>query len=203
MEHVTEGSVNVKLRGPEGVQARIQELEARLQSLAPPLPKAPTIGEFGKSLEGAIGRGEAPLNPFGAGSVLTPAGPPGDLKGKIETAAREAGIDPKLLDALVAQESSYDPNARSRAGAMGLTQLMPDTAKALGVSNPFDPDENLRAGAKYLSSLLKRFDDPALALAAYNAGPGRVERAGNQIPNISETQAYVQRVLAGYRARQG
>jgi len=203
MEHVTEGSVNVKLRGSEGVQARIQELEARLQSLAPPLPRAPTIGEFGKSLEGAIGRGEAPLNPFGSGSVLTPAEPPGDLKGKIEAAAREAGIDPKLLDALVAQESSYDPNARSRAGAMGLTQLMPDTAKALGVSNPFDPDENLRAGAKYLSSLLKRFDDPALALAAYNAGPGRVERAGNQIPNISETQAYVQRVLAGYRARQG
>lgn len=203
MEHLEEGSVNVRLRGPEGVQARIQELEARLQALAPPVPKAPTIGEFGKSLEGAIGQSQAPFNPFGTGALVTPSDPPADLKEKIAAAAQEAGIDPKLFDALVAQESSYDPNARSRAGAMGLTQLMPDTAKALGVSNPFDPDENLRAGAKYLSSLLKRFDDPALALAAYNAGPGRVERAGNQIPNISETQSYVQRVLAGYRARQG
>ncbi|HVL39761.1 MAG TPA: lytic transglycosylase domain-containing protein, partial [Fimbriimonadaceae bacterium] len=106
-----------------------------------------------------------------------------------------------LLDALVAEESAYDPNARSRAGAMGLSQLMPGTARELGVADPFDPAQNLRGGAKYLAQMLQRFGDLRLALAAYNAGPGAVEKAGLAVPPYRETQEYVERVMKSYQEK--
>ncbi|MBL1153191.1 MAG: lytic transglycosylase domain-containing protein, partial [Armatimonadetes bacterium] len=105
-----------------------------------------------------------------------------------------------LLDSLVAAESGYDPAARSRAGALGLTQLMPSTATALGVAQPFDPEQNLSGGAKYLSQMLQKFGSLEKALAAYNAGPGAVERHGG-IPPYAETQAYVRRVMSLYNAK--
>jgi soluble lytic murein transglycosylase-like protein len=113
--------------------------------------------------------------------------------GAIEQAARDAGIDPALLAALVRHESNFDPDVRSHAGAIGLAQLMPGTAAALGV-DPTDPVQNLRGGARYLREQLDRFGTPELALAAYNAGPNRVAQAGG-IPRITETQTYVRRVL--------
>ncbi len=103
-------------------------------------------------------------------------------------------VDTFLLDALVAQESAYDANAVSVKGAQGLTQLMPATAKRLGVENVFDPEENLRGGANELSRLLDKYKSKSLALAAYNAGEGAVEKYKG-IPPYEETQDYVVRVL--------
>jgi soluble lytic murein transglycosylase-like protein len=103
----------------------------------------------------------------------------------------------------VSQESGFDPNARSGAGALGLTQLMPGTAASLGVSNPLDPAQSLQGGAKYLRQQLDRFGgDERLALAAYNAGPGAVARYGG-VPPYSETQNYVNSVMAKAAAYRG
>lgn len=115
-----------------------------------------------------------------------------------EAAARHA-LDPKLLHAVVIVESGYDPRARSPAGAGGLTQLMPGTADDLGVGDRFDPEQNLKGGADYLARQMLRFGDLRLALAAYNAGPARVERLG-RVPDLAETQAYVSAVVDCYLA---
>jgi hypothetical protein len=115
----------------------------------------------------------------------------------IRSASEEAGLDPALVAAVAAVESGFNPRAVSPAGAVGVMQLMPGTAAALGVSDPFDPAQNVRAGARYLRSLLDRFGKLELALAAYNAGPGAVERYGG-IPPYPETRAYVQAVLNLY-----
>ncbi len=114
----------------------------------------------------------------------------------IETVAKENNIDPKLVKAVIERESGYNPNAVSKAGAMGLMQLMPETAKELGVKNPLNPTENIRAGTKYLSSLLNRYQgDVALALSAYNAGAGNVERFKG-VPPFQETQQYVKGIMS-------
>ena len=116
---------------------------------------------------------------------------------EIDGAAARYGIDPSLLRGLVRQESGFDPRAHSSAGAMGLTQLMPATAASLGVTDPYDPAQSLAGGARYLREMLDRFGgDPAKALAAYNAGPGAVERFGG-VPPYAETQHYVQNILGG------
>jgi soluble lytic murein transglycosylase-like protein len=108
--------------------------------------------------------------------------------------ACEEGVAPALLDALVAHESRYNPAARSGRGAIGLTQLMPGTVTSLGIANPWDIVQNLRAGARYLRRQLDAFGRYDLALAAYNAGPGQVTRH-NGVPPFAETRAYVDNVL--------
>jgi len=108
--------------------------------------------------------------------------------------ADQHGLDPKLLHALLIVESAYNPRAVSPAGAQGLAQLMPGTAADLGVRDPFDPAQNVRGGGQYLAGMLARYRDVRLALAAYNAGPGRVDRA-RAVPQIAETQAYVVNVI--------
>ena len=114
--------------------------------------------------------------------------------------ARRHDMPEGLLHAVVATESAYDPEAVSSAGAVGLMQLMPDTAKRYGVENRRDPTNNLSAGTRYLKDLLLRFDNNIeLALAGYNAGEKAVEKYGNQVPPYEETQTYVRRVLALYR----
>ncbi len=122
----------------------------------------------------------------------------GAIERYIATNAQAAHIDPALIEAIVANESGFDPNATSRAGARGLMQLMPRTAESLGVIDPYDPAQNVRGGTRYLRSLLDRFGDVELAVAAYNAGPGAVERYGG-VPPYAETQNYVRNVLARYR----
>lgn len=117
----------------------------------------------------------------------------------IQQAAERHGLDPKLLHALVVVESAYRPNALSPVGAGGLTQLMPGTAAELGVADRFDPLQNLFGGADYLARQVLRFGDLRLALAAYNAGPGRVAQLG-RVPDIRETQAYVTAVVDCYLA---
>jgi soluble lytic murein transglycosylase-like protein len=119
---------------------------------------------------------------------------PGRYANKIRELAARFDLSPTLLEALVWQESRWRENAISPAGARGLAQLMPGTARYLGV-DPDDPHANLEGGARYLREQLDRFDgDLEKALAAYNAGPGRVERAGG-IPNIRETRLYVAAIM--------
>lgn len=117
----------------------------------------------------------------------------------VDRAAARHRLDPKLLHALVVVESGYRRDAVSSAGAGGLTQLMPETAVALGVADRFDPAANLAGGAAFLAQQLVRFGDLRLALAAYNAGPERVARLG-RVPRIPETQDYVTRVVDCYLA---
>ena len=110
--------------------------------------------------------------------------------------ARDFGVNENIFLRLIQKESGWNPQARSGAGAEGLGQLMPPTAKGLGVSNPFDPVQNLTGSARYLGQQLKRFGSYEKALAAYNAGPGNVERYGG-IPPFKETQNYVKTILGG------
>ena len=116
----------------------------------------------------------------------------------IHAAATEHGIDPLLIKAIIKAESNFDPTAVSPKGAQGLMQLMPATARDLQVADPFDPQDNITGGTKYLRSLLDSFGwDIELSLAAYNAGPGRVK---GRIPNIVETKMYIAKVLDNYQA---
>ncbi|WJV32129.1 lytic transglycosylase domain-containing protein (plasmid) [Rossellomorea sp. AcN35-11] len=138
-----------------------------------------------------------PLSPQGALNQTLPSSPK-DINSYVDIAANKYNLDPKLLHAVIKQESNYDPNATSHAGAQGLMQLMPNTAEGLGVKNSLNPLENVMGGAKYLRQMLDRYDgDTKLALAAYNAGPGNVDKHGG-IPPFKETQAYVPKVMNYY-----
>ena len=109
--------------------------------------------------------------------------------------ASQRGIRPELVRAVIQVESAFNPRAVSPKGAMGLMQLMPDTAKRFGVIDPFNPAENIRAGVSYLRQLLDKYDhDEQLALAAYNAGPGAVDKYGSKVPPYRETQNYVLKI---------
>jgi soluble lytic murein transglycosylase-like protein len=128
------------------------------------------------------------------GPSALPAGTP--YGAEITAAAQRNGLDPALLAGLIKQESGFNPDAGSSAGAQGLTQLMPGTAAGLGVTDLHDPVPSIEGGAKYLAQQLKTFNgDVARALAAYNAGPGAVQRFGG-VPPYAETQNYVRAVQA-------
>lgn len=124
----------------------------------------------------------------GAASPLQP-----DLEAYLQRVSSEQNVPAKLVKALIQVESAYHSNARSRKGAIGLMQLMPDTARQYAVSNPYDPRANIEAGVKHLKSLLQRFP-LTLALAAYNAGEAAVQRFGG-VPPYRETQDYVARIV--------
>lgn len=120
----------------------------------------------------------------------------------IRSMAGEFGVPPALVKAVVAAESAFNPKAVSHAGAQGLMQLMPKTAAMLGVSDAMAPEQNVRGGVAYLRSMIDRYGDLSRALAAYNAGPGAVDRFGG-IPPYRETKDYVARVLSYYRHYHG
>jgi len=117
----------------------------------------------------------------------------------IERFAKEFEVDPKLVKAVVRNESCFDKMARSTAGAQGLMQLMPATAQDLGVNDPFNAEQNIRGGTRYLSKLIKKYQNNlTLALSAYNAGPGSVAKY-NGVPPFPETQKYIKRVMKTYQ----
>jgi soluble lytic murein transglycosylase-like protein len=174
------------------IGTRLDQLQTMVSQLTAPAP-APAASFAGALASAQTSSSTAPATGADASTAFG---------AEIDAAAASNGIDPSLLKGLVSQESGFDPNARSGAGAVGLTQLMPGTAAALGVTNPLDPAQSLQGGAKYLRQQLDRFGgDEKLALAAYNAGPGAVAKYGG-VPPYSETQNYVNSVLgkaASYR----
>ena len=192
--------MNISPRGLNGAAQRMRELQSRIDSLTinPPTRRQaevspnprPTGASFGEMFDGAI----RPLNPM-SGDVLTNVDrPEASMMSAIHSAARGASIDPALFEALIGRESSFRIDALSSAGAMGLAQLMPKTAASLGVTDAFDPTQNLNAGARYLAQLVRQYKgDVQLALGAYNAGPGTVRQVGG-VPE--ESTGYVRDVLA-------
>lgn len=187
------------------IGARIEEIQQQLATLQAGPPAMQGGANFATALQSAtasqpaaaaaqVPAGATPLAPVGATGAAGPLNTP--FASEIQAAAQKHGVDPALLTALVRQESNFNPNARSPAGATGLTQLMPGTAASLGVTDATDPAQALDGGAKYLKQQLEKFGgDERLALAAYNAGPGAVQRFGG-IPPYAETQNYVKKVLA-------
>lgn len=158
--------------------SRIQEIQTKLDRLNP--SGSSEGGAFAKILDQASSAKTMPIKP--------------ELEQLIQSEANKAGLDPSLVKALVQTESGFNPQATSPVGAQGLMQLMPGTAKSLGVDNPLDPVQNVQGGTQYLKSMLQRFHSVPMALAAYNAGPTAVERYDG-IPPFAETQNYVNRVL--------
>ena len=129
--------------------------------------------------------------------------PRSEISELIDKYADKNGLDSDFVKAVINQESGFNSNATSKCGAMGLMQLMPSTAKGLGVTNAYDPEQNIDGGTKYLRGLLDRFDNnKSLALAAYNAGPNAVTKYGG-IPPYQETKNYVKNVLGQYERMKG
>jgi len=167
------------LEGITNVLMRIQAIKERFADIAG--IGNSSAGSFQQTLNKTIERKE---NPF---SEL------------INTYSKKYNVDPNLVTAMIKAESNFNPNAVSKAGASGLMQLMPETAKILGVTNIFEPEENIEGGIRYFKTLLNEFNQNLpLALAAYNAGPDVVKKI-NDIPPIDETKNYVEKVLRYYK----
>ena len=152
------------------------------------------------------GEGDASGAASGAaiGAINAPAMvPPAQIDSLVSQNSAQWNVDPALVKAIIANESGFNANATSNVGAQGLMQLMPGTAQGLGVTNAYDPAQNVWGGTKYIKGLLDRFNgDVKMAVAAYNAGPGAVEKYGG-VPPYAETQNYVQNVLASYEKYRG
>ena len=177
------------------LQTMVAQMNAPTTPAPAPTPAAAPASSFAGALAAAqTSPSAAPVSGTGASSAFD---------AQINAAAASNGIDPALLKGLVSQESGFNPTARSGAGAVGITQLMPGTAASLGVTNPLDPGQSLQGGAKYLREQLDRFGgDEQLALAAYNAGPGAVQKYGGD-PPYAETQNYVTSVMSKAAAFRG
>lgn len=121
-----------------------------------------------------------------------------EIKDLVEKYSEKNGLDEDLVAAVIRQESGFNPKAVSKAGAIGLMQLMPATAQGLGVEDPYDPEQNIAGGTKYLKNLINKYDSVELGLAAYNAGPGAVNKYGG-IPPYKETQNYVRNIMRNVR----
>jgi soluble lytic murein transglycosylase-like protein len=177
---------------------------AQLQSLMAPAPQPAQPANFAATLASAsspTATAATATTPTATLASTASTGPSALSAGtpygaEITAAAQRNGLDPALLAGLIKQESGFNPNAGSPAGAQGLCQLMPGTARGLGVTDLHDPVQSIEGGAKYLAQQLKSFNgDVARALAAYNAGPGAVQRYGG-VPPYAETQNYVRAVQA-------
>lgn len=183
------------MEGISQVLQRITNIEDRFSP-----NKASKNNKFQSYVDGAmntkVNQNSSTLKANGSKSVATNA--PANINALINQSSQKYGVDPKLVSAVAQAESNYTPNAVSDAGAVGVMQLMPDTASSLGVTNIYDPRDNIEGGVKYIKQLLNTFDgDVSKAVAAYNAGPQAVKNY-NGVPPYAETQNYVKKVLDLY-----
>lgn len=189
--------------GQVQAQSRIQELDRYVKSVNNTLNPAQGVKPFGEVLKTtsapkSIFTVNSTAQPFSTYATSNVSYTKEQLMSMVEKLADKHGVDEKLVKALIKQESGFNPKATSKVGAMGLMQLMPSTAKGLGVSDPYNPYQNVEGGIKYLKSMLERFNgNTILALAAYNAGPNAVKKY-NDVPPYGETQRYVRAVLKDY-----
>ncbi len=152
---------------------------------------------YGKKVQQVIADRKPPAAEQPTAGIIFPK----DYSQYIQNSAAKYNLEPELIKAVIKTESNGNHRAVSRKGARGLMQLMPSTAMDMNVSNPFDPEQNIEGGTRYLRYLLERFNgNMTLALAAYNSGPGTVEKYG-KVPPISETQQYVKRVFNLYKGK--
>jgi soluble lytic murein transglycosylase-like protein len=185
------------------IGTRLDELQTMVAQMNAPAAPAPATAPAATAPTSSFAGALAAAQTAPSAAPVSGAGGSSAFDSEINAAAASNGIDPALLKGLVSQESGFNPSARSGAGAVGLTQLMPGTASALGVTNPLDPAQSLQGGAKYLREQLDRFGgDQTLALAAYNAGPGAVQKYGG-VPPYAETQNYVTSVMSKAAAFRG
>ena len=184
---------------------RIKEIESRLDSLFGTQEGAnkPADNSFGDILDNKINIEEKYFNNNNSNLPNTtelpdipeiPGAPKGEILSLIDKYSQKYNLDKNLVKAVVQQESGFNSKAKSPAGALGLMQLMPSTAKGLGVRNPFDAEQNIAGGTKYLKNLINKYDSVKLGLAAYNAGSGAVQKYGG-VPPYKETQNYVKKIL--------
>ena len=185
----------MNLDGISQIMQRIHSIETRFGVAA-----APTA-DFDKVLKSEMNTATPTTLPVTTNATKTvkSSASAGEIDTLIRSAAAKYGVDPKLVSAVAEAESSRRPDAVSSAGAVGVMQLMPETAKALGVNNVYDPAQNIDGGAKYLKEMLDDFGgDVRRAVAAYNAGPQAVKAYGG-VPPYAETQNYVNKVLDLYQ----
>lgn len=180
-------SVNATLK-------RIEEIEKNLNQVLG--IKEPEKNSFEDILNNKINQDEdePEENIFRSSRARAPKQ---EILNLIEKYAKKYNLDKGLISAVIRAESGFNSNAVSRVGAMGLMQLMPGTARGLGVTNAFDPEQNIAGGTKYLKNLINKYDSVKLGLAAYNAGSGAVQKYGG-VPPYKETQNYVKRILNDY-----
>ncbi len=165
------------------LQQKLVEIQSTLPSYVR-LTKDPSIN-FGEILDGEM------LNAQPSSFKYN-----GEYEDLINEAARKYNLSSTIIKAVMKAESSFNPDVVSKSGAMGLMQLMPGTAQGLGVDNPFNPEQNIDGGVRYLKDMLKEFDgNLEYALAAYNAGPGSVKKYGG-VPPFDETQDYVKKIMS-------
>ena len=175
----------------------VQDPSSQVQSFDSVL-KNSTKAKFGDLLTNPTTKVNANIYTAQAASASEKISPRERIRDIVSRMSKKHGVDEKLVNALIKQESGFNPNAKSKVGAMGLMQLMPSTAKGLGVTNPLDPEQNVEGGVKYLKSMLNKYNgNIILALAAYNAGPGAVDKYDG-VPPYKETQNYVKSILSNY-----
>ena len=176
-------------------------LLAQKAGLPPEAGSIVAVGDGGAVVYTNVQEPETSPRPVTVRRPRTTARVPAAIGRILDQTAQRYDLDPRLVREVARQESDFDAASISGKGAMGLMQLMPETARELGVRHPFNPTENADGGARYLKTLLGRFGgDIPLTLAAYNAGPGSVERYGNRIPPFAETQAYVKTITRRLRS---
>lgn len=194
--------MSMELTGLDIAIRRMQSIERQFQSLS--AMAQPTVdNDFQNILNSAMSSKSEKEKTDNNDKIFSPNNllnsQNNNIDGLIDKYASKNNLDSDFIKALIKQESGFQSGAKSHCGAMGLMQLMPATAASLGVNNAYDPEENIAGGTKYLKGLLDKFQgNKELALAAYNAGPGAVNKYGG-IPPYKETQNYVKNVLSNYQ----